>query len=522
MPSPRLLPRAPLRLHALPLGLLGLLAAHVIAPRPARAEEPCLVSPATSAPTTPAPTSAACAELERASAERLAERAARSAGVAARSLYDEAAEAYLATFHARCEVPVAARAAPTASRCEELAYNAARAFVAAGHAPRAVVAYRAVVAFDPRAPLAKSARLELGRLFQTIAELEAAADELETYARLYPAEPEAPDALADAVVLRVGAGDAASARRGAELFHTLYARANPGRAAELRLGAASAYAARDDWPGVAATLGGHDALFARAAVDLRVRARGLLARAHAHGSPRERATAAREYEAIVAEWGDGEAAAKNLAHAYPREDEGARLRRLARALVTVGEATYQAAEEARAADVDSLPPPVYAGPLRPTAIRAHLDTRVRDWATKKRLAIEKTEELYKRVLLVRPVPPPRWVVDAAARVAGMWGAFGVELRRVVPEAAMHLTTADGVAFIQLVYAVADPIYGRARPAYRTCAQLSTKYAFVDELSRGCDAWLVKMQLLPRLDELLPAAQPESSPVVPSLPARDTP
>ena len=172
--------------------------------------------------------------------------------------------------------------------------------------------------------------------------------------------------------------------------------------------------------------------------------------------------------------------------------------------------------------VATAPERLAALDARPASARAHLDTRVRDWLTQKRLAIEATEELYKRVLLVRPVPPPRWVVDATARVAGMWGAFGVELRRVVPEAAMHLTTADGVAFIQLVYAVADPIYGRARPAYRTCAQLSTKYTFVDELSRGCDAWLVKMQLLPRLDELLPAAQPESSPVVPGLPARDTP
>gem|GEM_PF-4920007 len=424
---------------------------------------------------------------------------------------------------------VAAGAPPIASRCEELAYHGARAFVAAGHAPRAIHAYRALLAFDAeRSPVAKTARLELARLLQSLVELDAAADELETYARVYPREPEAPAALGDAVALRLGLADHARARRGAELFHTLYGESRAARAAELRVAVASASATREDWAGVVGTLGGQDALFAKGAVDLRVRARGLLAQAHAHGPARERAAASREYASILAEWGDGAAAAASLAHAYPEEDEGARLRRLARALVAVGEANYQAAEEARAADVDSLPPPVYSGPLLPAAMRAHLATRVSEWAAKKRLAIERTEALYQRVLLVRPAPPPRWVVDAAARVAGMWGGFALEFRRVLPQAAMHREAADRVEFVQLLAEAAEPYRERrAKPAYRTCASLSTKYAFVDELSRGCDAWLVRAQVLPALDELLPAVRAE--PAYPPLaypplayPSLDTP
>ncbi len=458
------------------------------------------------------------AAIERLSAQRLVERGDKSVGPAARLLYQEGAERYLALFTSRCEAPVAARKAAKDHHCDELAYNAARAFVAAGLAPRAIDTYRSFLAFDDTtkasSPLAKKARLQLGGLCQALTMYDLAAEEYETYARRYPAEADATTTLADATILRIGLGDHARASADADLFVKLYAATKPARAAEVVLAVATSHAERDDLPRALAILKGKEPLFDRAALDVLLRARVIVARAHLSGPAQTRPSAATEYAAIASLWGSGEKAVASIEHSYRDDDEGTRMRHLGKALQAVGEALFQIAEAKRVAEVEPLRPPVYSGPLGEAEMQAHLDTSVREWAQKRRLAIEGAEAAYQRILLIAPVPPPRWVVDAAARVGSMWGDFALDYGRVLPAMSKLRDPERLTAAVR--GEAARYREGRAKPAYRTCVTTAAKYQFSDALSKACDTWLVKYRYQSALDEVLPPLRVGAPIVYPTL------
>ncbi len=464
------------------------------------------------------------ADLERLSAERSVQLADKATGPAARALYEAGAKAYLELFHGRCEAPVDAGDPPRAPRCDEIAFNAARAFRAAGLAPLSIDVYQRLVSYDGktrgRSPLAKRAIYQLGGVYQALAMYALAAEHYERYATLYPAEPEAAGALADALVLRIGLGEDESASADARLFLKLYSASKPARAAQALLAVAAQYASRGDWARTLATLSGVRSLFDRAPIDIRIQARALLGRAHAGGPLATRALASAEYASVLSLWGDGTQAARAIEAAWSDEDEATRMKRLARALMVVGEAMFFAAEARRLAELEPLKPPVYQGPVEEALMRRHLETRVKDWMQKKRQAIESVEAAYTRVLGVQPLPPPRWAVDSAAQVGAMWATFADEVGRVLPLSVQRRggrPTQVGLA----LEGVQDPLRkGRARAALKACLGLSIKFLFVDEHTRACESWLVKNGDIHATDEIIPSLRAGSHDVFPPLVAVD--
>lgn len=463
------------------------------------------------------------ADLERLSAQDSVRKADQTKGPRAQPLYETAARTYVEAFRRRCEASNGK--APAGVHCDELAYNGAHAYRAAGLAPQAIDALRRLVSYDRLgttdgrtggpSPLAQKAFRELGGIYQSLTQYELAAEQYEQYVRLYPSAAEAPDLLAEALLWRLGLGEAERASNDASLFLKDYGASKPARAVEMYLAVASYHERREDWARVAATLASVAPLVERAPLDLYVRAKVLVAHAHAEGSPANRRLASTENSAVIARWGKGDTATKSIEAAWPSEDEGMRMRRLGRALTAVGEAMFASAEARRLAEVETLKPPTYAGTANEAAIRTYVDTRVKEWTSKKIAAIESVSEAYAAVLGLAPVPPPKWTASSSAQVAAMWANLHAELGRIFPPAVDPLLhkgkrlTPLGVAFEDARGSIQR---SRANPANVRCVALASKYSYADDRTRACEAWLVKTGTLRAADEIVPRLR-SASPVV---------
>jgi hypothetical protein len=127
----------------------------------------------------------------------------------------------------------------------------------------------------------------------------------------------------------------------------------------------------------------------------------------------------------------------------------------------------------------------------------------------------KLEEEYKKIVELKPEPPPRWVIAAGSRVGLLWGDFVDDFRRApYPKdwdkkgCAVACGTADELSWkdIKLNYfnnldGASQPfkdgsatMEGKrvgAKPALQTCLDYSVKYQYFDEFSRACEVWLAK-------------------------------
>ncbi len=463
------------------------------------------------------------ADLERLSAQDSVRKADQTKGPRAQALYETAARTYVEAFRRRCEASNGK--APAGLHCDELAYNGAHAYRAAGLAPQAIDALRRLVSYDGLgppdgrtrgpSPLAQKAIRELGGIYQSLTQYELAAEQYEQYVRLYPSAAEAPDLLAEALLWRLGLGEAERASSDASLFLKDYGASKPARAVEMHLAVASYHERHEDWARVAAILASVAPLVERAPVDLYLRAKVLMAHAHAEGPPATRRLASTENSAVVARWGKGDTAMKSIEAAWPGEDEGTRMRRLGRALTAVGEAMFASAEARRLAEVETLKPPTYSGPANEAAIRTYVDTRVKEWTSKKIAAIESVSEAYAAVLGLAPVPPPKWTASSSAQVAVMWANLHSELGRIFPpsvDALLHKgkrLTPLGMAFEDARVSIQR---ARASPANGRCVDMASRYSYTDERTRACEAWLVKTGTLHATDEIVPRLR-SASPVV---------
>ena len=145
----------------------------------------------------------------------------------------------------------------------------------------------------------------------------------------------------------------------------------------------------------------------------------------------------------------------------------------------------------RIAEVDSLRFPEYRGPGDKASVKAHVDTKVKDWYLKKMAAIQKVEPEFAKILDLKPTPPPKWVIAAGSRSGLMWGDFVDDFRRAPIPKAWHGTELEQV-YTGEIDRVSEP-YKRdhARPALKKCLDLSTKYQYFDGFSRSCEVWLAR-------------------------------
>lgn len=434
-------------------------------------------------------------DILRLKAQKLVERADKEGGKEALALYEKGGTAYFEMFRRYCQDPVANGQKEQAERCDEIAYNAARAFQAARLVAKAITVRRALLAYDEKtggkSALAKKAVYEIGGNYQAIAVYDLAAEWYEKYAKTDPKAPDADKALSDAVILRLGLGQEEQAIADAQTFTRNYGATKPAQTAQISFAVGAHYAEQEQWEKAKVALSGSMGVIDKAAPDVQVQAHATLGRVYTKLRNSDN-LAKSEYGKVRGIWSDAGAAEKRIRDSYATEDDGQKDRRLAKALNAVGEAFFYAAEEKRRAEVDPIKFPAYQGPGDKATVVKHIGTKVKDWYEKKRGAIQKVEPEYVKILELKPVPPPKWVIAAGSRAGLMWGDLVDDFRRApIPEAWKKDPEIRG-AYFDALDAASEPFkVNNAKPALKKCLDLSVKYQYFDEFSRACEVWLAK-------------------------------
>jgi hypothetical protein len=405
--------------------------------------------------------------------------------------YKKGADAYLELWRGYCEEPLAKGDHPKqCEKADEIVYNMARAYQAARLLAKSIQVRQILISDKyglDKSELAKKAMYEIGGNYQAIAVYDRAADYFERYAKTTDYKGEFADqALSDAAVLRLGLGQETQAIDDANAFNRAYGARKPAQAAQIAFAVAAHYGEKKDWTNVQKRLSGTMKLIdSKATLDVQVQAHALLARSLVQ--TKREGPAGQEYAKIVKTWSDPKAASAQILNT-PGEDASSTQRRLGRALEAVGEATFFFAEQKKA-KVDKVNFPVYKGPGTKEAVLKHIQTKVKDWITKKRPLIEDASAEYKKIVDLQPVPPPRWVIAAGSRVGEMWGTFVKEFRAAPIPDSMKKDYEVRTAYYGALDDASEPQKQQAKSAFEVCLGYSVKYQYFDQFSRTCEEWL---------------------------------
>jgi len=376
---------------------------------------------------------------------------------------------------------------------DEILYNGAQAYQAGRLLAKAINVRR--ILLNPKYKLhesdvAKKSIYQIGKNYQAIAVYDVAAAQFEQYAEATSYKGEFADqAMNDAVVLRLGLGQADEAIEDSNKFNKNFGAKKPELTAQIAYAIADHYAGKEDWENVRKRLSGQgmSLIDKRATPDIQIQAHALLARAHMKLN--QPMPAGREYAKVVGLWKDPAKAVASI-QGIAGEDDASKQRRLGKALTAVGESMFFFAEQKRA-KVDKVLFPEYKGPGSLEEVKKHIQVKVKDWIGKKRPLIEEATGEYKKIVDLQPVPPPQWVIAAGSRVGGMWGQFVKEFRAApIPD-----KIKKDVELRQAYYASLDeasePQKQVARGAFKTCLDYSVTYQYFDEFSRSCEEWLAE-------------------------------
>ncbi|NUP13117.1 MAG: tetratricopeptide repeat protein [Polyangiaceae bacterium] len=423
------------------------------------------------------------------------------------------------------------------ARNDEILYDASRAFQAARLLAKSIAIKKVLI--NPKynlheTPSAKKAVYEIGANYQAIAVYDEAAAFYERFAAESSKDEKAPQALSDAVVMRLGLGQKDVALKDAELFARVFT-GRGAQAAQVAYAIGAYHADKGDWAAARKQLERDmSSIDKNATLDVKIQAHAALGRAHDKlGSS---ARAKQEYERVRASWKDPTAAVesiKKVAGDSPNAE-----RRLGKTLEAVGEALFFAAEQKR--DVtDRIVFPEYKGSGERKEVEQFIATKVADWQKKKRAAIEDADRSYQEVLKLTPEAPPRWVIAAGSRVGQMKGKFVAQFRAApIPKEWKQngpspygdlLWEEIRGAYLAELDRVSEPDKLAAKAAYQDCLDRSVKFQYFDEHSRTCEAWLSRtypaeyhfvdeFRTAPNrvgggLQERAIAVQPDGSPVV---------
>lgn len=419
-------------------------------------------------------------------------------GAAAMKTYEKAANGYFSLWKKYGEAACKDKAEGCAGN-EAILFNAARAYQAARLLAKAIEVRKILI--DPQYNLsrtdpAKQAVYDIGANYQAIAVYEDAANYYEKFAAENPSMAKAPEALQDALVLRLGLGQEKQATADAELFAKTYGTQKPALTARIAFAMSSYLAEKGDFLGAKKRLESAMSNIDRnATIDVQIQAHAALGRAFEKLGLSSQALA--EHTKVKNAWSNPEAAVKKLTATYPDENE--RARHLGKTLSAVGEALYFFAEQKRA-EVDRLKFPEYRGSGERDDVLRHVQTKVADWVKKKRAAIEVADKEYRKIANLLPSAPPRWTVAGGARVGQMWSRFVAEFRAApIPKEwkqnGPHPTIPDmtweeiRMRYYEALDRASEPQKLQAKAAYEGCLSLSVKYQHFDENSRTCEVWL---------------------------------
>jgi hypothetical protein len=434
-------------------------------------------------------------DILRLKAEKTVQKADKEGGKESIALYEKGGTAYFEMFRKYCQDPVNNGQSPQAEKCDEIAYNAARAFQAARLVAKAITVRRSLLAYDEKtkgnSTWAKKAVYEIGGNYQAIAVYDLAAEWYERYAKADPKAEGADKALSDAVILRLGLGQEEEAIKAAQTFNKNYGASKPAQTAAIAFAVGAHYAEKEDWEKARGALNGSMSVIDKSPPDIQAQAHATLGRVYTKLKNGD-TLAKGEYAKVRGLWQDPAVAEKRIRDSYPSEDDAQKDRRMAKALNAVGEAFFFAAEERRRAEVDPLKFPAYSGAGDKDSVNKHIQTKVKDWYTKKKETIQKVEPEYIKILELKPVPPPKWVIAAGSRAGLMWGDLVDDFRRApIPEAWKKDAEIRGAYYAALDGASEPFKVNSAKPALKKCLDLSVKYQYFDEFSRACEVWLAK-------------------------------
>ena len=404
-------------------------------------------------------------------------------------LYRRAADLYLGLWREFGEKRIDAGQKPSYPKMDEVLHNLARTYQAA-HLLGKAMQVRHLLLQEKNGmhetELGKLALYDLARNYQSIAVYDRAAEYYERYARATHFRGEHADvALSDAVVLRLGLGQEDQALRTAQTFNQHLGAKHPAQSAQIAFAVAAHHAERGDHAAVRKALGSSLRLIDRSGdFDIQVQAHALLGRAYAELG--RGGQAAQEYGRVRKLWADPAAAEARFESLEP--DPRVRQRRIGRALDAVGEALFFFAERDREA-VARVRFPEYRGPGTRAAVSDHIARKVAAWIKAKRPLIERATAAYRRIVDLRPAPPPRWVIAAGARVGTMWGTFVQEFRDAPIPDSIRNDAELRTAYYHEIDRASEPQKRVARDAFETCLGYSVTYQYFDEHSRSCERWL---------------------------------
>ncbi len=430
-------------------------------------------------------------DLLRRRAEEKVHEGEQQRGTRQKELFNEAAEAYLSIWN---EFGLATQ--PACSRMEEVLWNAAAAFHAAGQSAKSIKCYE--VLLDPthglqKTQLAMRASFRLGDAYLAIGMFDKAASWFLRFAREAPREKEAKDALQDALRLELALGQKKEALESVELYQKYYGSKKPEDTAMVMLTYASYELEHGGVKEVKAHLKQWVPAIDRArAPDLAARAHALLGKALVEEGDEQ--SAANEYKLVNRLLENNERLAQRLIN-----EPG----RLGRALMALGEARFFLADRTRE-EASALRLPLFRGKGTPARDR-YLKRELAPILQKKMSALTKAESAYQSVLEIEPASPPRWVVESAGQVALMWIDAIEELDKVSRSLEPTIDKALREAYEGAVDSMASPLKQKARGACLAYQRFAVKFQFSTAHAARCDAWLARNypQQHARLDELLP-------------------
>jgi tetratricopeptide (TPR) repeat protein len=448
-------------------------------------------------------------DIERLAAENDIRAADRLPREQAMDRYRAGAERYLEIWQRHGAAACQAKQ-PGCERAEEILYNAARAFQAAREMPKSIAVRQILI--DPRynlhrTELARKAVYEIGGIYHALAEYEQAAGWYERYVAESPKADKAPEALTDAVVLRLGLGHEDQAIKDTELFNKNYGAAKPAQTAVIAFAIGAHYVQKENWGEARKRLtSAMSSIERNATLDVQIQAHAMLGRVL--DKLGKGADAAREYDVVRGFWKNPATVVGKIQNQTGGDD-----RKLGKALTALGEARFFFAEEKRKA-ADAIRLPVYAGSGRREDIGEFTVKKLAPALVARRNAMAEAEKAYLEVLAIEPLPPPRWVVSAAARVARMRSLFAAELRALpAPKGWKQRGESPWgsrwedvrAAWRDTLIEASEADYRAAEAANRRCVDLSVKFQWIDPSARRCAAWLERNRPneYPRLDEIAP-------------------
>lgn len=202
---------------------------------------------------------------------------------------------------------------------------------------------------------------------------------------------------------------------------------------------------------------------------------------------KQRAAALQKAEELARRWASLDPAARRAALArqapYPLVDREAVMGALGAAQYLRGEAQREQAER--------LSAPSMKGVRDARGMKQYVEGPFRDYLREKQGLLELATAEYRAIAELAPVPPPRWVVEGAARVGQLWAALADELTSLVPPAGAQVDADSLDSLKRAMSASAAPLLERARRSLEVCVEHGRRERVAPQVVARCQEALAR-------------------------------